>query len=88
MPCKWYNYVRFGEVPERTNGTVLKTVEGQPSVGSNPTLPATVFEVNQVHSAGPARLAMTTQVESFRTETSFAVNPPQDHASNHNGFCP
>ncbi len=30
----------LGEVPERTNGTVLKTVEGQPSVGSNPTLPA------------------------------------------------
>lgn len=27
-------------MPERTNGTVLKTVEGKPSVGSNPTLPA------------------------------------------------
>lgn len=29
-----------GEVPERTNGTVLKTVEGQPSAGSNPALSA------------------------------------------------
>ena len=27
----------FGEVPERPNGTVLKTVEVRASVGSNPT---------------------------------------------------
>ncbi len=27
-------------MPERTNGTVLKTVEGQPSAGSNPALSA------------------------------------------------
>jgi hypothetical protein len=39
----WYNCARYriGEVPERLNGTVSKTVVGLVStVGSNPTLSA------------------------------------------------
>jgi hypothetical protein len=38
-----------GEVPERTNGAVLKTVEVQASVGSNPTLSAIPEPCNPVH---------------------------------------
>lgn len=32
--------IEEGEVPERTNGAVLKTVGGNTPVGSNPTLAA------------------------------------------------
>ena len=38
-----------GEVPERTNGAVLKTVEVQASVGSNPTLSAIPELRNRLH---------------------------------------
>ncbi len=38
-----YNIIRDGEVAERSNAAVLKTVEGQPSQGSNPCLSAKLF---------------------------------------------
>jgi len=53
-----------GEVPERTNGTVLKTVEGQPSAGSNPALSA---------ARAPASTSESFLVQRFRRAVSYAV---------------
>ena len=49
--CRSSATMPAGEVPERTNGAVLKTVEVQASVGSNPTLSATTKPVTMGKSA-------------------------------------
>jgi hypothetical protein len=65
-----------GGVPERPNGAVLKTVEGQPSVGSNPTPAASSRATTEERDGGilgePALIERRPR-HPVHTRTSFAL---------------
>ncbi len=66
----------YGGVPERPNGAVLKTVEGQPSVGSNPTPAAISGAATDEREGGILGEPVVIEHRPrhpFDTRTSFAL---------------